>query len=65
MRVLVLGADGQLGLPMQPGDVHATWADTRSLVEAVGYQPRVASILACRALLTGIGSSIECNNLLS
>ncbi len=26
-------------LPMQPGDVEATWADTRDLKAAVGYQP--------------------------
>lgn len=29
-------------LPMQPGDVLATWADTESLFEATGYRPRVA-----------------------
>ena len=28
-------------LPMQPGDVLATWADTRSLFNATGYRPRV------------------------
>ena len=28
-------------LPMQPGDVLATWADTRSLFDATGYRPRV------------------------
>ena len=26
-------------LPMQPGDVLATWADTRSLFDATGYRP--------------------------
>ena len=29
-------------LPMQPGDVLATWADTESLFEATGYRPKVA-----------------------
>ncbi|MFO0691354.1 MAG: NAD-dependent epimerase [Myxococcota bacterium] len=29
-------------LPMQPGDVRATYADVSALVEAVGYRPRVA-----------------------
>ncbi|MGL5393229.1 MAG: NAD-dependent epimerase/dehydratase family protein, partial [Shewanella sp.] len=28
-------------LPMQPGDVPATWADTEELFTAVGYQPQV------------------------
>jgi len=28
-------------LPMQPGDVKATYADVSALVEAVGYRPRV------------------------
>ncbi|MNH32945.1 hypothetical protein D3C79_934220 [compost metagenome] len=28
-------------LPMQPGDVLATWADTESLFEVTGYRPRV------------------------
>ncbi|MFQ2414560.1 NAD-dependent epimerase [Aeromonas caviae] len=28
-------------LPMQPGDVLATWADTRSLFDATGYRPRI------------------------
>lgn len=28
-------------LPMQPGDVHATWADTEDLFKAVGYKPQV------------------------
>lgn len=28
-------------LPMQPGDVLATWADTESLFELTGYKPRV------------------------
>lgn len=28
-------------LPMQPGDVLATWADTESLFEATGYKPKV------------------------
>lgn len=28
-------------MPMQPGDVHATWADTQGLFEAVGYQPQM------------------------
>ncbi|WP_300483606.1 NAD-dependent epimerase [Shewanella sp.] len=26
-------------LPMQPGDVHSTWADTSDLFDAVGYKP--------------------------
>jgi len=26
-------------LPMQPGDVAATWADVNDLHDAVGYQP--------------------------
>ncbi|MNF48372.1 dTDP-glucose 4,6-dehydratase [compost metagenome] len=29
-------------LPMQPGDVLATWADTEALFDATGYRPRVA-----------------------
>jgi UDP-glucuronate 4-epimerase len=28
-------------LPMQPGDVHSTYADTQGLLEAVNYQPRI------------------------
>ena len=28
-------------LPMQPGDVHATWADTEDFFAATGYQPKV------------------------
>ena len=28
-------------LPMQPGDVHATWADTEDLFNAIGYKPQV------------------------
>jgi UDP-glucuronate 4-epimerase len=28
-------------MPMQPGDVYATYADTRSLYDATGYQPSV------------------------
>jgi UDP-glucuronate 4-epimerase len=28
-------------LPMQPGDVTATWADVSDLMQAVGYQPKV------------------------
>ncbi|WOX47614.1 NAD-dependent epimerase [Aeromonas sp. XH] len=28
-------------LPMQPGDVLATWADTEALFEATGYRPKV------------------------
>lgn len=28
-------------MAMQPGDVHATWADTRGLFDAVGYQPQM------------------------
>lgn len=28
-------------LPMQPGDVHSTWADTNDLFDAVGYKPLV------------------------
>ena len=29
-------------LPMQPGDVKATYADVSALVEAVGYRPHVS-----------------------
>jgi UDP-glucuronate 4-epimerase len=29
-------------MPMQPGDVYKTWADTQDLFEAVGYQPKVS-----------------------
>ena len=29
-------------LPMQPGDVKATYADVSSLVEAVGYRPSIS-----------------------
>ncbi|NMH65613.1 NAD-dependent epimerase [Shewanella salipaludis] len=28
-------------LPMQPGDVHATWADTEDLFKTVGYKPQM------------------------
>ena len=28
-------------LPMQPGDVPRTWADTQALLQATGYQPKV------------------------
>ena len=37
----VLGRKAELDLqPMQPGDVHLTYADTRKLEQAVGYCPR-------------------------
>lgn len=29
-------------MPMQPGDVYKTWADTEDLFEAVGYEPKVS-----------------------
>lgn len=29
-------------LPMQPGDVHATWAETEDFFAATGYRPQVA-----------------------
>lgn len=29
-------------LPMQPGDVHRTWADTEGLYQATGYQPQIS-----------------------
>jgi UDP-glucuronate 4-epimerase len=29
-------------LPMQPGDVKATYADVSALVDAVGYRPKVS-----------------------
>jgi UDP-glucuronate 4-epimerase len=29
-------------LPMQPGDVKATYADVSALVEAVGYRPKIS-----------------------
>ena len=29
-------------LPMQPGDVHATFADVQSLFDAIGYKPKVS-----------------------
>lgn len=29
-------------MPMQPGDVHATWAETEDLFAATGYRPQVA-----------------------
>ena len=29
-------------LPMQPGDVKATYANVSALVEAVGYRPHVS-----------------------
>lgn len=36
-----LGRSAELDLqPMQPGDVHLTYADTRKLQQAVGYRPR-------------------------
>ena len=28
-------------LPMQPGDLHATWADTEDFFAPTGYQPKV------------------------
>ncbi|MFM2477630.1 NAD-dependent epimerase [Celerinatantimonas sp. MCCC 1A17872] len=31
-------------LPMQPGDVHATWADTQELYELVNYKPQTSVI---------------------
>ena len=39
-------------LPMQPGDVKATYADVSELVEAVGYRPQVS-------LEEGMGRFIE------
>lgn len=39
-------------LPMQPGDVHATWADTRDLFNAVGYRPQVD-------INTGVGKFVD------
>ena len=29
-------------LPMQPGDVHTTWADTSALHELTGYKPKTS-----------------------
>ena len=29
-------------MPMQPGDVHKTWADTSDLFDSVGYKPEVS-----------------------
>ncbi|PIW60237.1 NAD-dependent epimerase [Shewanella sp. CG12_big_fil_rev_8_21_14_0_65_47_15] len=39
-------------LPMQPGDVHATWADTSDLFNAVGYRPQVD-------INTGVGKFVD------
>ena len=39
-------------LPMQPGDVHSTWADTEDLFKAVGYKPQVD-------INTGVGRFVE------
>lgn len=39
-QVLGIQAKKRL-LPMQPGDVHSTWADTQELFNAVGFQPQV------------------------
>lgn len=39
-RALGIEAKKQF-LPMQPGDVHSTWADTEDLFKAVGYKPQV------------------------
>lgn len=39
-RALGIEAKKQF-LPMQPGDVHATWADTEDLFKAVGYKSQV------------------------
>ncbi len=36
-------------MPMQAGDVYKTWADTKDLFDAVGYQPK-----------TGINEGVEC-----
>jgi len=29
-------------MPMQPGDVYKTWADTKDLFEVIGYKPKVS-----------------------
>ncbi|SPY94789.1 nucleotide sugar epimerase [Proteus mirabilis] len=29
-------------LPMQPGDVYTTWADTEDLFKATGYKPQTS-----------------------
>lgn len=39
-------------LPMQPGDVYATWADTESLFAATGYRPTVG-------LEQGVGAFVD------
>jgi UDP-glucuronate 4-epimerase len=40
-----LGKKAQLNLmPMQPGDVHTTWADVNLLKKNVDYQPRIGVI---------------------
>ncbi|CAG9295750.1 NAD-dependent epimerase [Celerinatantimonas diazotrophica] len=39
-------------LPMQPGDVHATWADTQELYELVHYKPQTS-------VLEGVKSFVD------
>lgn len=39
-------------MPMQPGDVYATYADTRSLFDATGYQPHIT-------VTDGVGRFVE------
>lgn len=39
-------------MPMQPGDVYATYADTRSLFDATGYQPDIT-------VTDGVGRFVE------
>ena len=50
-RALGIEAKKQF-LPMQPGDVHSTWADTEDLFKAVGYKPQVD-------INTGVGRFVE------
>jgi len=45
-------------LPMQPGDVKATYADIDDLTEATGFKPTTSIDEGIRSLLIGIWSII-------
>ena len=44
-------------MPMQPGDVHATWADSRLLRELTGFEPTRISRTGSRSSSTGTGTT--------
>ncbi len=45
-------------LPMQPGDVPATWADTTALEKATGYKPKTSLEEGVKKLAEWINSSL-------